>query len=159
MCLRVWYLGEITGNIAKATKRYQLRYVQLKPALNVEVIEVCITEADDTVSYTDTNLLRAPLTAALPHASPWEQSDAYDEGQRLTGFTSPAGSFGYSYLTNRQSLVQALILPNGARTNNAFDSLARLTGPYLRNSQGTASSWRSSLKDWCDSTADGGKMR
>ena len=90
------------------------------------------------MSYTYTNRLRARLAVVLPHASPWEQTYAYDAGKRLTCTTSPAGGFSYAYVTNRQSLVQVLAVQNGAKITNAFDSVARLAGTFLRNSQGTA---------------------
>ncbi len=146
-------VGNLTNIAYPATAAVTLRYDALNRLTNMvdasgstaysyDAVGQVLSEdgpwADDTVSYTYTNRLRARLTATLPHASPWEQTYGYDEGNRLYSLTSPAGGFSYVYQTNRQSLVQALNLPSGAKITNAFDSVARLTTTSLRSSQGTA---------------------
>ena len=72
---------------------------------------------------------------------PYNQSYSYDEGNRLQSLSSPAGVFGYSYNVGQSvspaSLVRRLTFPNGAYITNAFDSVARLTGTWLKNSGGT----------------------
>ena len=99
---------------------------------------------NDTVSYTYANRLRTGLSVAAPNASPWTQTYAYDELDRMTNVTSPAGSFGYYFgsdpstgITDPGTLVRKLSLPNGAYITNSYDSVARMTGTYLRNSEDT----------------------
>src|SRR6266487_5211176 len=108
--------------------------------------------ADDTVTYAyTTNRLRSKLTLGQPNASDWAQTYAYDKANRLTNTTSPAGAFGYrlrtgkffdpvdftfgqSELPTAGSLVERLTLPSTAYITNAYDTLARLTGTWLKNS-------------------------
>jgi YD repeat-containing protein len=53
--------------------------------------------ADDTVSYSYTsNRLRSQLTLLQANAASWVQVYTYDATLRLTGISSPAGSFAYS---------------------------------------------------------------
>ena len=91
--------------------------------------------ADDTVSYTYNNRLRASVSVLAPNASPWTESYAYDAAKRLTNVTSAAGSFGYMYDPTRNLQVGRLTLPNGASITNAYDSVARLLSTTLKNSQ------------------------
>ena len=91
--------------------------------------------ADDTVSYTYNNRLRASVSVLAPNASPWTESYAYDAAKRLTNVTSAAGSFGYMYDPTRNLQVGRLTLPNGAAITNAYDSVARLLSTTLKNSQ------------------------
>jgi hypothetical protein len=55
--------------------------------------------------------------------------------------TVSAGAFSYSYrappLSAASSLPSRILLPNSASITNAYDSLARLNGTYLKNSGGT----------------------
>jgi YD repeat-containing protein len=91
----------------------------------------------DTVSYTHTtNQLRSGLSLLQPNASPWAQSYGYDDSDRLTGITSPAGAFAYQYHSTSRLHVARLGLPSGSYITNTFDGLSRLTGTYLKNSQG-----------------------
>ena len=91
----------------------------------------------DTVNYSYANRLRTGLSIGAPNASAWAQSYGYDTAKRLTGVSSPAGSFGYQYDATRKFLIALLTLPNTATIGNAFDSVARLTGTALRTSGGT----------------------
>ena len=93
--------------------------------------------ADDTVSYTYNNRLRASLTILAPNASPWTQTYGYDGARRLTSIASPAGGFGYTYDALRQAKVAKLSLPNGAYVTNTYDNVSRLTGTWLRSSANT----------------------
>jgi YD repeat-containing protein len=52
---------------------------------------------NDTVSYSYQNRLRQSLSLSAPNASAWTESYAYDYARRLTGLTSPAGMFAYTY--------------------------------------------------------------
>ena len=47
----------------------------------------------DTVNYSYFNRLRTGLNIGAPNASAWAQGYAYDTAERLTGITSPAGSW------------------------------------------------------------------
>jgi YD repeat-containing protein len=91
--------------------------------------------ADDTVSYTyDNGRRRSGLTLLVPNASAWTQSYGYDNASRMTNIASPAGAFAYAYDATRQLQVNKLSLPNTSYITNTFDSVARLTGTYLKNS-------------------------
>ncbi|MBI3851947.1 MAG: RHS repeat-associated core domain-containing protein [Verrucomicrobia bacterium] len=93
--------------------------------------------ANDTVSYSyDSGRRRSGLTILAPNASAWTQSYGYDSANRMTNITSPAGAFGYTLggTSSASSLIKRLTLPNGAYITNTFDSVARLTGTYLKNS-------------------------
>jgi RHS repeat-associated protein len=48
--------------------------------------------ADDTVSYTYNNRLRASVSVLAPNASAWVQSYGYDGAKRLRSVASPAGT-------------------------------------------------------------------
>ena len=96
---------------------------------------------NDTVSYTYANRLRTGLSLGAPNSSAWTQSYGYDLLDRLTSVTSPAGTFGYYFgydfftaTFDPGSLIRRLSLPNGAYITNIYDSSARITGTYLRNS-------------------------
>ncbi len=94
--------------------------------------------ANDTVSYTyDNGRRRSGLTLLAPNASAWTQNYGYDSASRMTNITSPAGAFAYAYDATRQLQVKKLTLPNTAYISNTFDSVARLTGTYLKNSGNT----------------------
>ena len=55
---------------------------------------------------------------------------AYDSARRLTGVTSPAGTFGYQF-TGPGTLVARLDQPGGFWVTNTFDSRGRLTDTTL----------------------------
>ncbi len=59
-----------------------------------------------------------------------------DAADRLTGVSSPAGSFTYTY-RGAGTVWTNLALPNSAVITNAYDSVARLTQTTLRSSSGT----------------------
>jgi YD repeat-containing protein len=60
------------------------------------------------------------------------------QARRLTNVTSPAGSFPYLLPSTRPStLVTRLTLPNTSYITNHYDTVARLTGTYLKNSSHT----------------------
>jgi RHS repeat-associated protein len=54
----------------------------------------------------------------------------------LQTLISPAGTFSYTF-KGPGNLITNLALPNSSAITNAFDSLARLTGTYLKKSDGT----------------------
>ena len=83
----------------------------------------------DAVSYAYSSRLRSSLT--LPG---WTNNYSYDLAGRMTNLTSGAGAFGYSYDTVRLPQVAKLSLPNSAYIANSYDSVARLTGTYLKSS-------------------------
>lgn len=99
--------------------------------------------ADDTVTNIYNNRLRTGLGLKQPTGS-WTNGFGYDAAKRLTSVASPAGSFAYQ-LSSAQpsSLVQKLSLPNTSYITNTFDSVARLTGTWLKNStNGTLDSYQ-----------------
>jgi len=53
--------------------------------------------ASDTVAFTYTNRLRTVLDLQQPNASEWAQNYAYDAAERMSGISSPAGTFTYTY--------------------------------------------------------------
>ena len=86
-----------------------------------------------TVTNTYTQGLRTTLSI-LQSGGAWSQSYGYDAQWRLTGLTSPAGAFGYTYgFQPASSLVTAISLPNAANINNSYDTLARLRQTALVN--------------------------
>ena len=94
--------------------------------------------ADDTVSYTYNNRLRASVSVLGPNASAWTEAYGYDAAKRLTSLTSPAGTFSYDYSTEQgvspASLVRAITLPSGAYITNSYDNVARLLSTVLKGS-------------------------
>ncbi len=90
---------------------------------------------NDTITYAyTTNRMRAGLTLLQPNASSWEQSYTYDNAGRLTGLTSPAGTFGYTYDPMCHQLVGKLSQPPGSFITNTYDAQGRLTSTKLLNS-------------------------
>ncbi|MEW6303671.1 MAG: RHS repeat-associated core domain-containing protein [Verrucomicrobiota bacterium] len=92
--------------------------------------------ADDTVTYSyHTNGLRKSLSLAQPNKWAWEQTYAYDTGNRLDAITSPAGTFDYHYAASQPStLVTKLSLPGGSYITNSYDSVSRMLSTALKNS-------------------------
>jgi len=80
--------------------------------------------------------LRSQLRLSRPKASDWVIDYAYDQGRRLSTVSSPAGTFTYERgePAAASSLVKRLLLPNGSCITNTFDSVARLSGSYLKSS-------------------------
>jgi RHS repeat-associated protein len=93
--------------------------------------------AEDTVIYGYNNQLRSTLMLLQPNASSWVQTYSYDPAKRLTNTVSQAGSFVYAYDATRQIMANKLTLPGGSYITNAFDSVARLSGTWLKNSGNT----------------------
>lgn len=93
--------------------------------------------ANDTLSYTYNNRLRASLSLQQPSGT-WTNGYLYDAIKRMTNLTSPAGAFGYQYPNNQPStLIQQLSLPGGSYITNTYDSVTRLLSTQLKNSGGT----------------------
>lgn len=90
---------------------------------------------NDTITNTYVNRLRTKLVLQQPTGL-WTNSFAYDSAKRLTNVTSQAGSFAYTFDSQRLTLIQKLLLPNTSAITNAYDSVARLTGTYLKTSGG-----------------------
>ena len=94
--------------------------------------------ASDTVTNSYSNRLRTSLSLAQPTGS-WTNGFIYDAAKRLTNVTSQAGAFSY-YLgatVAGSSLAKQIGLPNTSYITNTYDTVARLTGTWLRNSGGT----------------------
>ena len=97
----------------------------------------------DTITYTYNDRLRTNLDLQQPNSSDWIQSYAYDTANRMSGITSPAGPFTYTYnpgvggIISATSLITNIALPNLAAITNAFDENARMTATVLLNSGGT----------------------
>ncbi len=100
--------------------------------------------SSDTVTHTyDSSVphLRKPLIISLQQPTgSWTNGFIYDAARRLTNVTSQAGAFNYAYHpgvgsgTSASSLIKKLLEPSGAYITNTFDTVARLTGTYLKNS-------------------------
>jgi YD repeat-containing protein len=90
--------------------------------------------ASDTVNYSYTDRLRNVLNLEQPNASAWVQNYNYDMATRMTGITSPAGTFSYTYNAGlagkitASSLIGEIALPNGAWITNTYDSNGRMLG-------------------------------
>ncbi len=88
--------------------------------------------SSDTVTNTYNNRLRTGLDVAQPTGK-WTNSFGYDAAKRLTGVTSPAGTF--SYLFSGVALhASRITLPNSSYITNTYDTMARLKGTYLKTS-------------------------
>ncbi len=81
-----------------------------------------------TVAYAYNQGHRASLTLG-----DWSQSYSYDNAWRLSGLSSPAGSFTYQYNSGSSPLPVKIQLPNAASIFNSYDSLARMTNTALAN--------------------------
>ena len=60
-------------------------------------------------------------------------SYGYDSAWRLTDVVSPAGMFGYHYLSSIFNLPSSISLPNYATITNTYDPLARLKQTSFKN--------------------------
>jgi len=91
------------------------------------------------VTNTYLNRLRTLLALQQPTGY-WTNQFSWDPAKRLTNVTSSAGSFAYTLNATAPAspLIRQLALPNGSKITNAYDSVARLSSTYLRNSSGTA---------------------
>ena len=92
--------------------------------------------ADDKVSYNYTSQLRTGLSLEQLNAPAWTNGYAYDGANRFQSVASPAGTFSYSF-QGAGRLVKKLSLPNSSYITNTFDTVARLTGTFLKNSSHT----------------------
>jgi RHS repeat-associated protein len=91
----------------------------------------------DTIAFSYSNLRKTGFTAQHPNNGGWTESYDYDGAGRLTNVTSGAGGFGFTYDTTHPLLVKKASLPNGSYVTNAYDSMARMTNTWLKNSGGT----------------------
>jgi hypothetical protein len=83
-----------------------------------------------------TDYLRSSLTVDMPAGQPWVQGYYIDGTHRFTLVSPPFGSFTSTYRGG--SLLRTnLALPWGGAITNAFDTLGRLTGTWLKNTNGT----------------------
>ena len=87
----------------------------------------------DTITFSYVNQRQSGFNLAHSTGT-WAESYTYDNAGRLETLTSPAGDFTYTYDPVRQLNTKMLELPNGAYITNAYDSVARQTGTWLRNS-------------------------
>jgi len=98
---------------------------------------------NDAVAYTYVDRLRTELDLQQPNAADWIQTYVYDSANRMSGITSPAGTFNYFYnpglagAATSSSLVAEISLPNGAMITNTFDNNARELGTLLLNNGGS----------------------
>jgi RHS repeat-associated protein len=97
-----------------------------------------LTEAgpwsSDTVTNTYINRLRVGMALGQPTGS-WTNGFTYDAGARLHKVAMSAGTFTYNYSAGSASrLPLKLLLPNNSYIANTYDSVARLTGTFLKNS-------------------------
>jgi RHS repeat-associated protein len=93
--------------------------------------------ASDTVSYGYNNArLRSQLAILQPTGNAWTNSYGYDSARRLTGVTSPAGTYGYQF-TGPGTLVARLDQPGGFWVTNTFDGRGRLTDTTLYDNTST----------------------
>ncbi len=91
----------------------------------------------NTITYGYTQGHRTSLSLLQPTGGAWSQTYGYDANQwRLTGLSSPAGSFTYGYPASASALIQSLGLPNTAGIAYQYDTLARLTNTSLANAWG-----------------------
>lgn len=97
----------------------------------------------DKISYQYSHLQRSKLTSENLLGNR-EISYRYDEAGRLSKLISPAGSFGYDYVTGafgaQAGLFQKLNLPGGGAISNSFEhTLGFLTKTALRSPAGSES--------------------
>jgi len=90
----------------------------------------------NVVAYAYTQGHRSSMTVTPPAGASWSQSYAFDSAWRMSGISSPSGTFGYQYPSVAQNLIGGITLPNGSAIVNAYDTLARLTNTALFNPWG-----------------------
>src|SRR6266571_5593255 len=99
--------------------------------------------SSDTVTNTYNKRLRTALSLAQATGA-WTNGFGYDPAKRLTNVTSQAGSFTYTLggASYASPLPRKILLPNTSYITNTYDSVARLTGIWLKNStNGTLDSY------------------
>jgi len=91
--------------------------------------------SNDTVTNGYTYRLRTSLALKQP-TGVWTNGFWYDYAKRLTNVTSKAGTFAYILggTSSESPLPKKLLLPNTSYITNTYDSVARLTGTWLKNS-------------------------
>jgi hypothetical protein len=89
--------------------------------------------ASSTVTNTYQNRRRISLKLQQP-AEAWTNGFGYDVVGRLTNATSQAGTFGYTIggASSASPQPKKIRLPNTSYITNTWDSVARLTGTFLR---------------------------
>jgi len=99
---------------------------------------------NDTITHTFSDkLFPTGWSLAQPNAPALNLGYSWDNARRLTAVVGSMGTFTYSYysgvgsITTPSTLVKKLSLPNSAYITNTFDTLARLTGTYLKHSSHT----------------------
>jgi YD repeat-containing protein len=99
---------------------------------------------NDTVTHTFNDVLMpSGWSLAQPNAPPLSLTYAWDGAARLIRVYAPMGtltndySSGVGSATCASTLVKKLSLPNGAYITNTFNTLARLTGTYVKHSSHT----------------------
>ncbi len=88
-----------------------------------------------TLSWNSSNCAQQ-LRTAMSLASPLSTrnfSYGYDSAWRVTNVVSPAGMFGYHYLSSIFNLPSSISLPNYATITNTYDPLARLKQTSFNN--------------------------
>jgi len=86
--------------------------------------------ADDTVTRSYTNRLRATLRVQSPNSSDWVQGYGYDSGKRLTSLNGPTGQFQWIYAgASRKIFFQEY--GNGSVSYRFYDSVGRLQETQL----------------------------
>jgi RHS repeat-associated protein len=94
--------------------------------------------SSDTINYGYNQGHRTSLSLTEASGGPWSQTYGYDAAWRMTGITSPAGTFNYTpgAAGGASPLIQSLLLPNYDTITNTYDSLARLKSTALLNQWG-----------------------
>jgi len=86
--------------------------------------------AADTGTHTYVGRVATGLSLAQPAGS-WSQSYAHDSLLRLSGISSPAGSFGYTY--NGRGGGATVSLPGGNSIGQTFGGAGQLLSTVLRH--------------------------
>ena len=148
------HLGNLTGVTYPISPSITLKYDALNRLTNMvdavgttvygyDVAGQLLSEdgpwSSDIVNCTYANHLRTGLSVQSPSVVAWAQSYGYDSARRLGRVSSPAGEFDYTLggASSASPLTKKLLLPNGAYITNSYDSVARLTGTWLKSSFGT----------------------
>jgi RHS repeat-associated protein len=93
--------------------------------------------ASDTVTYGHNNArLRSQMVILQPTGNAWTNTYGHDASGRLTGVTSPAGTFGYQF-TGPGTLMARLDQPGGFWITNTFDGWGRMTDTTLYDNTST----------------------